>query len=337
MLGGAARARRLASRSAPPGAAASAGATTTSTSIATSTSTTSGNWQHDPAHRGGVRYNNANVAQKFGKGDRAAARSSGWTSAAAAASRWSSRGDRGAIGRRRRSRRDRQARAIVGRWRSRRGGRSPRAATVPGARRPQAAATARAPATAGGDRPGAGDRGGAAARRRREAAGQRSTTAAPRWRTRDRGRASMGGGQRRRCAHGGGGGFRRRRRRIPRRRRRRIPRRRRRRRRRWRRRRRRSALGYRVEARHRAARHARQRPWLLSLRLQRQRQGLCRRDGAGGADGHARCGRARPRRVSAGPLRQARPEVPDLRSMDRIGRAHSAAASAAAPGEWRRA
>ena len=31
----------------------------------------SGNWQHDPSHRQGVRYNNANVANQFGKGNAA--------------------------------------------------------------------------------------------------------------------------------------------------------------------------------------------------------------------------------------------------------------------------
>src|SRR5207249_12211148 len=56
-----------------------------------------------------------------------------------------------------------------------------------------------------------------------------------------------------------------------------------------------------------------ERPRVLSLRLCRQRQGLCRRDGAGGADGHARGGRARSGWLSQGLLRQARRGVPDLR------------------------
>src|SRR5262249_7725033 len=61
----------------------------------------------------------------------------------------------------------------------------------------------------------------------------------------------------------------------------------------------------------------RPRPWVLSLQLQRQRGGLCRRDGAGGAGGHAGGGRARPRRLPQGLLRQARPDVSDLRPVDR--------------------
>ena len=42
--------------------------------------------------------------------------------------------------------------------------------------------------------------------------------------------------------------------------------------------------------------------------LQRQRQSLCRRHGAGSADRHAGCGRARPGRIPAGLLREARAE-----------------------------
>src|SRR5262249_45164584 len=84
-----------------------------------------------------------------------------------------------------------------------------------------------------------------------------------------------------------------------------------------------TTVGYRAQARHHAARPSRQRPRLLSLQLQRQRQGLCRRDGAGGANRHAGSGRARPRRLPAGVLRPARPHVPNLRAMDRIGGADS--------------
>ena len=47
-----------------------------------------------------------------------------------------------------------------------------------------------------------------------------------------------------------------------------------------------------TEARHRLTRTARQRSWLLSLRLQWRTQGLCRGHGAGGASDYAGCGRA---------------------------------------------
>ena len=46
------------------------------------------NWAHNPVHRQGVRYNNANVAAKFGGNRRTpAAPKTAWTSAAAAASK----------------------------------------------------------------------------------------------------------------------------------------------------------------------------------------------------------------------------------------------------------
>ena len=92
--------------------------------------------------------------------------------------------------------------------------------------------------------------------------------------------------------------------------------------RRWRRRRW-TTLGYQRQARHRTARPARQRTWLLSLQLHRQRQGLCRRDGAGSPGRLARSGRARPGRIFAGFLRQARAEVRDLQALGCLGRADS--------------
>src|SRR5262249_25848979 len=84
-------------------------------------------------------------------------------------------------------------------------------------------------------------------------------------------------------------------------------------------RRRRPAFRYCAEARHHAARPSRQRPRLLSLHLQRRRPRPCRRHGAGRADDHARSGGARARRLLAGLLRETRPQVPNLRAVDRIG------------------
>ena len=86
----------------------------------------------------------------------------------------------------------------------------------------------------------------------------------------------------------------------------------------WRRRWR-PAFRHRAEARHRPARPSRQRPRLLPLQLSRQQQGLCRRDGAGSADGDARRGDARQRRLSARLLRQARTEIPHLSRLARRG------------------
>ena len=57
-----------------------------------------------------------------------------------------------------------------------------------------------------------------------------------------------------------------------------------------------------AQARHRLSGPPRQRDWLLSLRLQRRRQSLCRRHGAGGAGSHAGSGRAGPGRLPAGLL-----------------------------------
>ena len=87
----------------------------------------------------------------------------------------------------------------------------------------------------------------------------------------------------------------------------------------WRRRRPwwwRTALGHQAQARRRAPRLSRQRSWLLSLQLQRQRQGLCRGDGAGSAAGHAGGRRARFRRLSASLLREARSEGRELQPLD---------------------
>ena len=84
-----------------------------------------------------------------------------------------------------------------------------------------------------------------------------------------------------------------------------------------------TSLGHQRQARHRADRPARQWTWLLSLQLQRQRQSLCRRHGAGGAGGHAGRGRARPGRIPAGLLRQARAEIRDLRPLGCLRRADS--------------
>src|SRR5262249_50390658 len=46
-------------------------------------------------------------------------------------------------------------------------------------------------------------------------------------------------------------------------------------------------------------------------------------NGAGSADGDARCGDARQRRLSARPLRQARPEIPHLARLGWVGRPDS--------------
>ena len=84
---------------------------------------------------------------------------------------------------------------------------------------------------------------------------------------------------------------------------------------------RRTPVRHRPEARHRAARAACQWPELLSFQLLRQRQGLCRRHGARGAKGCAAGGETRSRRIPAGLLRAARPWIPNLQAVDRIGRA----------------
>ena len=82
--------------------------------------------------------------------------------------------------------------------------------------------------------------------------------------------------------------------------------------RRWRRSRWWAPLGHRAETRCRAAGPARQRPRLLPLRLQWQREGLCRGDCAGSQSRTTRCGRCRSRRLSSGVLRTARTAFPIL-------------------------
>lgn len=56
-----------------------------------------------------------------------------------------------------------------------------------------------------------------------------------------------------------------------------------------------TALGYRAQARHRPARASRQRSWILSLQLQRERSCLCRSTRAGSTSGCAEGRSARPR------------------------------------------
>ena len=69
---------------------------------------------------------------------------------------------------------------------------------------------------------------------------------------------------------------------------------------------------------------------LLSLQLQRKRQRLCRRDGAGSAGRCAGRGHARSRWLPARLLRQARAAVPNLRPVARHRGADSVRRSAAA-------
>ena len=131
------------------------------------------------------------------------------------------------------------------------------------------------------------------------------------------GGARFAGGGHRAAAFRGGGGFRGRWWRIPRRRR---P---------WRWR---APLGYHAQARCRTAGPARQRSRLLPLRVQWQREGLCRGDCAGGQSHTTRCGHCRSRRLSSGALRTARTAVPILRRLGRIRRPAAEACRSSAEG-----
>ena len=169
------------------------------------------NWQHNPAHRQGVKYNNANVAQRFGNNNLKAG----------AADRMDHRGRDGQQGARpgqdRPGAGDRAgdrggdragARDKPGGDRAGAGGdkgivQAPRIAAKAGVIEPRAAATA---PRAGGDRAKAGDRGGGAAAANR-GGGDRALGNISSGRSANlqsaRGQASLGGGG----GHVGGGGF----------------------------------------------------------------------------------------------------------------------------------
>ena len=147
-----------ASRSAPGRPAAATGVRAAAGATATSTNRherqqRNGNWRHDPSHRQGVRYNNANVANQFGKGNQV---------------RGGERqtvGDRGR-GRRRRSRRRsrrRPAEAVIALAGQKGGDRADRAESARdraggqragGPRRPGRRAASSAGGQRGGDRAG---------------------------------------------------------------------------------------------------------------------------------------------------------------------------------------
>ena len=203
-------------------------------------------WRHDPAHRQGARYNNANLQQRFGNAGRgagiAAGAVAGGAAAGAAAQRLGTGANRANVADRAqradRGRANRQAGA--GRTAGNRQAAGNRAAVARNVRSGRAAGlpSHRAASRAGNFRPAAGMRHGGGAR--------------------------FAGGGHRAAAFRGGGGFRRRWR-IPRRRRSRW----------W------APVGYQAEARRRTAGTARQRSRLLPLRVQRQREGLRRGDCAG--------------------------------------------------------
>ena len=245
----------------------SIGATATSSSTARSTSTTSAatTGQHNPAHRQGVRYSNANVQQRFGNN----------SLRAGAAQRMDFRGRGGqqvlnpggdrrraaiaapAIGRAAAAQARRTDRGAGNRPGGERPERPIVAAPAPATAARQPRATTRPAARSGGARGNAFGNIGPG-----RAAGLASARGAASVARRCPRRRIGGGGMR-------GGGMRRRWLAW-----------------RWRwrpRRRRRAAIRHRAQARHHAARPSRQRAWLLSLQLQRQRQGLCRRDRPGGA------------------------------------------------------
>ena len=264
------------------------------------------NWQHNPAHRQGVRYNNVNVQQRFGNNNLKAG----------AANRMDFRGRDGQQvlrpGQDLPGGADRVGDRAGDRGGDRvgdRGGNRPGTAdrAKGGGDRAKAGGGDRAKAGAkgGGDRAKAANRGGSGSRGSamnvssgRAAAAQSA-----------RGRASMasmgprGGGRSqrtwwRRC------GICRWRRWIPRRW--------------WRRRRtgrwwwRRTALRHRIEARRRSAGSSLQRSRLLPLQLSRQQQALCRRHRAGSAEPGAGSRDPRPGRVSPRLLPTVGIEAPHL-------------------------
>ena len=291
-------------------------------------------WEHNADHRHGVKYNNADVRQKFAKNDIQAGKGARQDfrgkdgqkvidSARPGAGNRPGAGDRpGGEDRDRSGAGDRPGAGAS------KGGERPtaRSADRPGGGQKAAQKPAQKPAAkpsaSRADRPGGGQK--AAQKPAQKPAAKPSTSRDTAFsnvqsgaKTRaqaDRGRQSMGGGGGApRVAGGGGGGSSR------------QPRwrgsswR-------WRRRRawwrwRRTPVRHRPEARHRAARPACQWPELLSFQLLRQREGLCRCHGARGAKGCTAGGETWSRRIPAGLLRAARPWIPNLQAVDRIGRA----------------
>ena len=271
-------------------------------------------WQHNPAHRQGVRYNNANVQQRFGNNNLKAG----------AANRMDFRGRDGQQVLRPGQDRPGGAGDRVGDRAGDRGGdRAGIVAAIGRARRIVPKAVAIAPKLAAEIAPRPGPRVAVIARRPPIAA------AAPRW-SRCRGAHERVVGQGCCCAigawpgkHGEHGPARRRRSQLRRtwwrrcgicRWRRWLPRRW------WRRRRRRwwrrwTALRHRTEARRRSARSSRQRSRLLPLQLSRQQQALCRRHRAGSAEPGAGSRDPRPGRVSPRLLRTAGIEAPHLQRL----------------------
>jgi hypothetical protein len=235
------------------------------------------NWNHNVDHRHGVRYNNKDVANKFNKGNNIRN---------GAQNRMDFRGRDG-----------KQALRPGGDGRPGGGDRPGAGGASAWRGRPLAAASGQVRKAAASGEMGNRRRRKAAANRARSKRPRRSVAAvvavampSPAGRTRRHGAGVTWSRQSRRT-------WRRRRHAYGRRWRWRLPRRWWRRRTRWWRRpgrRWRTTLGYRAQARHQRDRSPRQWPRILSLQLQRQRQGLCRRDGAGGADRQAGCGCARP-------------------------------------------
>ena len=223
-------------------------------------------WQHNPQHRQGVRYNNAGVQQRFGGANRAGL-GGGLGGAAGAAALGGAAG--AALGR-------------AGQGRGERAGAGNRGQGKAAANR---GGNRQAAGNRGNRQAGAGNRGGGRAHAAtRPAGGGQSRDGAPRCGCARRGRNGTLARQFRQCwrcaRHGRRADGR------------------------WRRangwwwrwswRRRWATLGHPPQARHRPAWPPRRRPRLLSLRLQWQRQGLCRRDRAGSPKGHAERCLARP-------------------------------------------
>src|SRR5262249_8722600 len=235
------------------------------------------NWVHNPAHRGGVRYNNANVQQRFGNNNvrtganpRMDFRGRGGDQVLKPG------GDRGNLADRGGANRPGGDRGAT----NRPGGADRGNVANRGNNRPSGGAAQRPAqrASSGGARRDTafGNVQSGRVTNHQTAPGPASPGGAP------RGGKAGARGSRRGRGRGGGGwqGPGRRWRRLP-----------------WRWWR--AALRHCAQARHRAARPPRQRPRLLPLCLQRQPHRLCGRDGAGGPSRHAAGGHPRARRLSA--------------------------------------